>query len=1450
MVQSGVGNDDNPISGASLRAHYPVLIVMTVIAMAVLVLAPGDVDAAPNPPPIGDWTIGAGETVSHTQASFDLRGDLDVRGVLELDNCTLWVWQDIGGPRELVVRPGGELRLVNTAVASAGIGRSYYLQAEEGSELTMDRSSVWRAGDVLTNDGRSSGVWVATDDAVVTGSQFMECLVGIWVSGTDLDITDCDFVDSRYGAVVDAGGVMVLDEAELIGCAIGALSNASTMTVTGGTVYGCGEGVLAYGGNMTVEGIRAANCSVVALGAYSAEATVRDSRFEDAEADGVIVHESRAWVSGCTFTDLDTDIKVIHSEAWLVGNRHWGTFDEAMWMYHATFHVRDALTSDSYWALKAWKSTGDCYNMTALNATYGAHLERCADVLIDGLTVDQQNRTRRQIARGLYITGSTFTLQNATIQGVRTGIDMLSASGTVRWVRIDDCYQDGIMVTLSWFFSMSDVNVTRADDGYWLNLYSSGRLERCVASLCRSTGFNFSAGATTTLVECNSSANPVGVVVRYASPTLVDCDMFMCDDAWCITNETLGMDLFSGSPTIVGGSLVGGFGGIRLNDTNALVTGVSFTNIERWAVQVRESTGDTIEGCTFVDMINATAVFVWKGQAVIRDNTFYRLNYGITGADDSHLVLEGNTIENVTYDGIWIVANSTAEMRGNLVRDIGYYGLHAMYYTTVTSRNDVIRDVGSYCVFVWKASSFIMTSGSLVNSSVGVYAFDAIDVTLTFCELRDLNRGVISYKDKSANALTFVQHVTTEGCYLTNSSAYAIGVFDVNLTVVDCNFLDNIAAMQVNNATVSIMDSSMVGSWLFGIRSEGTSHVTWEVRNRGRILSSDLYGAIDIKVNGGDLLMDDVLVEPTVNSYLRSTMGAKVVLHGVEYRADGAIVRFRESDVEIHNCTFTAVGPALGGTLGNLGVTVTDGSLDLFRTTFRRTRTGLSLVNAQATIDDAHFSECGEAGLYARGSDVTMVGTRINRTMVGDSIHLDSSDLHAIRSSASIGTNGVVMRNSYALLENCSVGGASGLSLSVNGSTLVLMNTTYQTDKISLSGGGEVEVWWLVTVRVLWPTPEELTSARVWVKDITAEEVGGGRPDAAGIVRWIPVMALVHQDGGDSVHGPHTVGADLFAYTVSVSITLTASGSVLLDLKDLDPPEFQVHGPLESELWISSSTLTVFGRAVDAGSGTDQVRVYTDYNPTSQRTEGEVFSFDVTLSDGRHVVELRATDKAGNAATHTIVVWVETDPLALSPPEPADGTLTSERAVTIKGRLSRVEGVTVRVNRVLADIDDVNRSYSVVMDLLEGENVFSILAEDWYGHETWWNITVTADWTAPVLVITSPLIVNTTDEWVEVVGTVDPDARLFIQGSLVLLKEGSFSVKYPVYVGDSALSVRAEDEIGNYEEVDVFVFRREVSVEPPGADPREVYIFLVIIPIMLVGVYVIMRRMELGGEEA
>ncbi len=1445
MVHLGVGYD-RPIGTRGFISGSMVVIGTILLLAFLLSMSSGDSDASPNPPPFGDWTVGTGETVSHSGATLDLRGDLHIRGSLELDNSTLWIWLDASSSNVLTVHPGAELTLTNSILSAQGIGRGYVVRAEVGSTLDLDGASFLRAGYTLTDDGREAGLYVATP-TTMRGVQFVDCLVGLWTADTQVRVLDSNFVGCRYGAVVSDGGTLNVSGGSFVDCERGALTNASRLIVTDAVVDACDEGLLAYGGNLNIMSTEIFRSKILGVGSYSADLHVRDVTIRDADSDGIVVHKSQGRVVDCLFVNLTTDIKAIHSEVWITGTVHRDTYDEALWMYHATFHIERVNTVDSYWGLRAYKSTGECRRLVTMNATFGVQLERCIDVTLQYLEIVGGYSTLRPNPRGLVVTGGPFKLLDSNISNVRTGIDLLSAEGTVERVNITDCAHQGVIVSLSWAFTFRDVNVTDAVDGFLMTLYSGGRLERCTARQCRAAGFNFTARSTTYLFSCNGSSNPLGVNCLYASPTIRDFDLYQTTADGRPTNRTLGMDILESQPDIRGGTIKWGYGGIRLNGTQAIIKDVTFESCERWGILVLESHTDIIEGCRFLDFPNATGVFVFRSFPVITGNEFFRVNYAITGTYGSHLVIEDNTIINVTWDGIWLHGNTSAEMRGNLIMDVGWYGVHVMLFSHLVSREDVLRDTGRVGILVWMASTLDMQGSSIINSSIGINAKDVTWIRVAFSEFRDLNRGILLTRNMGRNALVGQSEGYVEGCYFTNNSAYAIGAYDSNMTVIDSNFLDNIAAIQVSNCTLRLVDGTMVGSWLFGIKAEGFSTVEWRVEDRCRIVSSDLYGPLKFIMRGGSLHIEDSIVDIEYGGSFSARDG-DITMRGVQWLAGGTTFRAMRCDVELVNSTFLAVGPSVGGAHGEVGVSLTDSVATISGCSFRRTRIGVSMVRTNGTIMDSRFFECAEDGIYGEDSNITLVNTRINNTLVGNAIHLESSSLLAFSSGITHAVRGIFMVGSEASLYNCSVGGATMASFQVESSLLELYNTTHQTDRVQVHTGGVVNTWWYLSARVLWPDRTELTSARVSVWDIYEVPVANGTPNGAGMVWDMIILASINEEGSITLMGPHTAFADLRGYTVDVVVNLTSSQTVVLDLKDDEPPVFQMGAPLETEIWTRTNAVWVFGVAFDAGAGTETVRVKIDSALRSWKVEGDTFSFNITLPEGRHLVDLVATDLAGNEAVHTIILHVETTPIAMSPPEPADGTMTRESSVLLHGRLSRNEDVTVRINRVLADIDE-NSYWSLQVDLQEGENGFSILVEDIYGHQTWANITIWADWTPPDLRLTSYLDVNTTEEWVEVTGYVDEDARVYIQGSLVLLRDGTFSIKYPVYVGESEIVVRAVDDIGNEREIQVLVYRVDESVVPEGPNPWEVYIFLVIIPILLVLVYLVMRRLELGGEK-
>ncbi len=195
-----------------------------------------------------------------------------------------------------------------------------------------------------------------------------------------------------------------------------------------------------------------------------------------------------------------------------------------------------------------------------------------------------------------------------------------------------------------------------------------------------------------------------------------------------------------------------------------------------------------------------------------------------------------------------------------------------------------------------------------------------------------------------------------------------------------------------------------------------------------------------------------------------------------------------------------------------------------------------------------------------------------------------------------------------------------------------------------------------------------------------------------------------------------------------------------------------------------------------------------------------------------------------------------------------NGTVTNAATVLVRGRLSRIEDVNVTVNRVPAQLDTANKSYSLPVDLVEGMNNITVRAEDVYGHWTAVWTLVMADWTPPMLSITSPIQVNTTEEWVAVTGSADANARVTIQGSSVLLRDGAFSVRYPVYLCETLVVIRAEDGVGNSREVEVLVFREDPDIEIEERSPWEVLPFILAIPILVVVVWYVLRPKDLRSE--
>ncbi len=274
-----------------------------------------------------------------------------------------------------------------------------------------------------------------------------------------------------------------------------------------------------------------------------------------------------------------------------------------------------------------------------------------------------------------------------------------------------------------------------------------------------------------------------------------------------------------------------------------------------------------------------------------------------------------------------------------------------------------------------------------------------------------------------------------------------------------------------------------------------------------------------------------------------------------------------------------------------------------------------------------------------------------------------------------------------------------------------------------------------------------------------------------------------------------------------------------------------------------NDTIVVYGLAHDAGSGTE--RVEASLATTVWRMEGEVFSFTIRLTDGFHEIKLRAFDHAGNMASTSIFVDLETRSIGLAVNNPLDGLRTRAHSLEVRGFVSRE--VTVRVNRAIVELDGLLFSHEV--DLVEGANTITVTAEDEYCHLTTRTVHVTTDWTPPQLMVYSPPFVNTTDEWAPIEGELTGGTLVTIGSIPVILRDGSFDIRYPVSVGETLITVRAVDAVGNEDVYTIIVTRMEVEVEEPKPNLMEVVPFVIAIPLLAAAEWYVINRRQLGGEE-
>ncbi|TLZ55657.1 MAG: hypothetical protein E6K17_05405, partial [Methanobacteriota archaeon] len=196
-----------------------------------------------------------------------------------------------------------------------------------------------------------------------------------------------------------------------------------------------------------------------------------------------------------------------------------------------------------------------------------------------------------------------------------------------------------------------------------------------------------------------------------------------------------------------------------------------------------------------------------------------------------------------------------------------------------------------------------------------------------------------------------------------------------------------------------------------------------------------------------------------------------------------------------------------------------------------------------------------------------------------------------------------------------------------------------------------------------------------------------------------------------------------------------------------------------------------------------------------------VFSAPITLADGPNTITIVARDAAGNSATVTRMLTLDTTRPTLLNVRSSEPSRTNKDSTVISGTVGEaVSSLTLAGLGVAVRADG---SFAVRMPLTEGANTFDVVATDLAGNTASISVLVTRDTVAPRIVVTAitpSVITDLNRNSVNVSGSV-PDADVYlvtVNGAPVTLGAGgAFQRQFSLSLGSNVFVVEATDNVGN-----------------------------------------------------
>jgi len=292
-----------------------------------------------------------------------------------------------------------------------------------------------------------------------------------------------------------------------------------------------------------------------------------------------------------------------------------------------------------------------------------------------------------------------------------------------------------------------------------------------------------------------------------------------------------------------------------------------------------------------------------------------------------------------------------------------------------------------------------------------------------------------------------------------------------------------------------------------------------------------------------------------------------------------------------------------------------------------------------------------------------------------------------------------------------------------------------------------------------------------------------------------------------------TQGLDLKTYTAVLQYlyqgeTKTLARS-LFTVRDGIPPEVNITSPVSGGLFNAAFDVTAI--AIDEASGVDRVEFQADSGswrlmPAADYASGRYSTtwIPVNADEGLHTINVKATDKAGNAsAVSSIAFTIDMTPPELVESTLSDGSWTNSELLNVAGKVADSSGVqSLTINGTVVDIN-IDGTFSYPLLLLDGANALVVTVKDLAGNETTDTRMIILDRNAPVMNINTPVDnMKTMAFLIELTGTVDEQSTVMVSVNghspvPAVMDTNSFSLPIMQEYGINTIEATATDRAGN-----------------------------------------------------